>query len=464
MNAPEQGMLSSAAAIQQLQQSQAAAKLPTGAQLATAFDGPLSPLRTTLAYRFAALLVLLAMLLLPVVYVGIIAAAVAGVMWYAQHATAMFSAIPPGRAWLLVAVIYVAPLIAGALLVVFMILPLCWRTKKRERPLWVDRKEQPLLFAYVNKLCDTMGAPRPVRIDVTAEANASAHIDNGMFGLVNRQLVLTLGLPIARAMDLQQFTGVVAHELGHFAQGGSMRISYAVYRINLWFFRLAYTRSRVDDVLNSIIGNETHWTIGLIGGLSKMVLWLTRLLLRGLATASHGLSMHLSRHAEFDADRQAARIVGSEVLAESLQATPFLGAAGSMALTRAKAGWAKRSLPDDLVVMTHFFNGEMPDAVKDKITATLLTADARWFDTHPPLFQRVGALKKAGTKGVLKLKAPATCLFRDFDELCKLATIRMYQTALGDKLQPEHLVPTDVSVLKSAKKPMRAPVNGAVRE
>jgi hypothetical protein len=43
---------------------------------------------------------------------------------------------------------------------------------------------------------------------------------------------------------------------------------------------------------------------------------------------------------------------------------------------------------------------------------------------------------------VLKLDAPATCLFRDFDELCKLATIDVYQSVLGQALKPEHLVPT----------------------
>ena len=193
------------------------------------------------------------------------------------------------------------------------------------------------------------GSPRPARIDVIANANASAHIDNGLLGLVGRRLVLTIGLPLARAMDLRQFTGVLAHELGHFTQGGSMRLGYAVHRINRWFLRLAYGRSGIDDVIDTIIANRPHWSLGLIGLLSKLVLLLTRLLLMGMAMLSHALSMHLSRQSEFDADRQAARIVGGEVLGDALQIIPFIDAASSLAITRAKTDWARRPCPMTLL-------------------------------------------------------------------------------------------------------------------
>jgi Zn-dependent protease with chaperone function len=425
---------------------------PTGTQLATAFDGPLPRAKTSPLYLLATLLVFGPMILLPLVYLGIIAAAGAGVVWYAVHATVMFEHVIPGRGILLVVVAYVGPIIAGALLALFMVVPLFWRSKKAPRPMWVDRSEQPLLFAYVDKLCDTMRAPRPVRIHLLASANASAHIDNGMLGLVRRRLVLSIGLPIAQSMDLRQFTGVLAHELGHFTQGASMRFSYAVHRINTWFIRLAYGRSGIDDVIDSMLMNEPHWTVALVGLLTKTVLGIARLILKLLALISHALSMHLSRQAEFDADRQAARIVGSEAMGHALEVIPFLDAASRLAVTRAQSGWVKRKLPDDLVTLTQAFSQQMPAATKDKLTAQILARDARWFDTHPPLFRRIAALKKANLPGVLKLDAPSTCLFRDFDELSKLTTIRMYQTILGQSLQPEHLVPTTVTATEPKRK------------
>jgi hypothetical protein len=62
----------------------------------------------------------------------------------------------------------------------------------------------------------------------------------------------------------------------------------------------------------------------------------------------------------------------------------------------------------------------------------------------------VAALKKAKLQGVLKLDAPATVLFKDFDELSKMATLDTYQSVLGNALQPEHLVETKIEIRTKA--------------
>jgi Zn-dependent protease with chaperone function len=287
-----------------------------------------------------------------------------------------------------------------------------------------------------------MRAPRPARIDVIALANASAHIDNGILGLISRRLVLTIGLPFVHAMDLSHLTGVIAHELGHFAQGGSMRLSYVIHLINQWFLRMAYGRSGIDDMVDSMLEDEPHWSIALVALLTKLVLGIAKLILKLLALVSHLLSMQVSRQAEFDADRQAARIVGGECLGQVLEQIPFVDAASSIALQKAEAAWARRALPDDLVVLTDAYRQKLPGQLKESITASILTSESSWFDTHPPLYKRIAALKKARLQGVLKLDAPATFLFKEFDEVCKMATLDLYQAILGPALQPEHLVPT----------------------
>lgn len=343
----------------------------TGAQLATAFEGPLERQRVSFGYRVGLAAVAGLMVLLPVVYFGMIAGACWLVWYHATHSVAMFHGVR-GRVVILPGIAYVAPIVAGGLLVLAMVVPLFWRPRRGPKPFWVDRREQPLLYAYVDKLCDVMRAPRPARIDIVAAANASAHVDNGVFGLVRRRLVLTLGLPLARTMTLKQFTGVVAHELGHFSQGSSMRLSYVVHHVNGW---------------------------------------------------------------------RAARIVGGEAMGEGLQASPFIDAAFGLAVERAQAGWQqRRRLPDDLVAFAHDVYGHLPAPLKDTITGEIPTSEASWFDTHPPLYARVAALMKSKPRGVLTLDAPATVLFKDFDELSKIATIDLYQSTLGNLLQPEHLV------------------------
>jgi Zn-dependent protease with chaperone function len=295
----------------------------TGTQLATAFDGQLERRHVSFGYRVGLTAVAGLMVLLPVVYFGIIAGTVWLTWFHVTHSVAMFHGFRGGRAVIFLGVAYVAPILAGALLVLAMVLPLFWRSRRGPRPLWVGRNEEPLLYAYVEKLCDVMRAPRPQRIDLTAVANASAHIDNGVFGLFRRRLVLTVGLPLARSLDLRQFTGVVAHELGHFSQGSMMRLSYVVHNINRWFAAMAYGRSGIDDMLDGMLDSDGHWSFALIGLFCKCVIGLARLVLKALALVSHALTMNLSRQAEYDADAQAARVVGGEAMGAALEATPF---------------------------------------------------------------------------------------------------------------------------------------------
>lgn len=422
----------------------------TGAQLATAFDGKLERRGTTFGYRVAIVLVAVMMLVLPVIYLAIIAGAGWLTIRWATYASGMFRFARYGRASVFLLAIYLAPIIAGALLVLSMILSMFWRSTKGPKPYWVDRREQPLLYAYIERLCAATGAPVPARIDVLATANAAAHIDNGIFGLFHRRMVLTIGLPLVATMDLQQFTGVLAHELGHFSQGVFLRLMFIIQRINGWFGRMAFGRSGIDDVLDGMMGGEeVHGSILIIAALSKLVLLVARMLTTVMALISGALSMHLSRQAEFDADRQAARIVGSEPLAAGLELLPAMSVANTVAIERARARWDRRELPDDLVLLTGHFHQQMPATLKDKVEAKILSSENSWFDSHPPLFKRIAELKKARYTGVMKINAPATELFKDFDELCKIATIDFYSDAVGKALQPEHIVSTKLPSFKS---------------
>ena len=54
---------------------------------------------------------------------------------------------------------------------------------------------------------------------------------------------------------------------------------------------------------------------------------------------------------------------------------------------------------------------------------------------------------RLGHRGLLAMKAT---VFRDFAELCKMATLGFYQGVLGEHLQPEHLYPAKVAVRQAA--------------
>lgn len=420
-------------------------KPPTGAELATAFDGVLERLPVSPLFYLGLLLTTIGMLLLPVVYVALLAGVAWLTYWHAVNNGGMVTAVNSPRIIFFLAILYGVPILAGVLTLLFMVAPLLWRSKRTKppRPMWVSRREEPLLFAYVDRLCDVIRVPRPHRIEVTADANAAAYIDNGLLGLFRRRLVLSVGLPLVACMDLRQFTSVVAHELGHFAQGGSMRLRYLVQHINLFFFKLAYRRSAIDDFVASLSQGESWWGFHLVALLAQMMMFLARLILSGLAWLSFCFSRHLGRQAEFDADRQAARVAGAASTASALTLVSTLAASSSVAVNAAKQSWLRRRLlPDDLIEVTTDALGRLPGPVVRALAEAELDAVGKWSDSHPPLGKRLDSLKRSKLAGVQRLDCDtAAVLFKDFDDACKMATLDFYRGVLGDHLQPEHLVP-----------------------
>src|SRR5207237_10899472 len=139
------------------------------------------------------------------------------------------------RVYLFKMAIYCAPLFAGVVLVLFMIKPLFAPRARHAQPLALNPAAEPLLFAFISKVCETIGAPFPNRIDLDCHLNASAAFRRGAVSFLGNDLVLTIGLPLVAALSLREFAGVLAHEFGHFTQGFAMRLSYLIRSINAWF-------------------------------------------------------------------------------------------------------------------------------------------------------------------------------------------------------------------------------------
>ena len=100
-----------------------------------------------------------------------------------------------------------------------MFKPILSRPKRKERDWSLDPDDEPLVFAFVNKVCDVVRAPKPKRIDIDTNVNASASFRRGMLSMLGNDLVLTIGLPLVAGLTLRQLAGVLAHEFGHFFSG-----------------------------------------------------------------------------------------------------------------------------------------------------------------------------------------------------------------------------------------------------
>ncbi len=181
-------------------------------------------------YLLGLILVALAMIALSLIYLTL----VGGLGWLLYwHATENFDLLTPPvgssflrrRRQLGYVLLYILPLLLGLVLLFFMLKPLLAPRRREFDGLPVRREEQPLLFAYVDKLSDILHTPRPRQIMLDCNVNASASFRRGIFSVLGNDLTLRLGLPLVSGMSLRDFSGVLAHELGHFSQGLGMRIS-----------------------------------------------------------------------------------------------------------------------------------------------------------------------------------------------------------------------------------------------
>jgi hypothetical protein len=258
-----------------------------------AFGGVIVPAKTGLLYKMGLAVVAFAMVLLPAIYVRLIVLAAWGV-FYQLTKNSWLIGLGGGFYGL---IIYLGPAVAGGILVFFMGKPLYARKQKEVQLVTLDPAKEPLLFAFVEKICALVKAPMPSRIDVDCQVNASASLRHGLW---SKDLVLAIGMPLASGLDMRQFGGVLAHEFGHFAQGVGMRLTYVIRQINFWFARVVYERDTWDMQLDKT-ARDADFRIGIVLHTARGGVWLTRRILRG---ADAGRTWHQLFHATADGIRR----------------------------------------------------------------------------------------------------------------------------------------------------------------
>ncbi|MCA9310099.1 MAG: hypothetical protein KDA21_02775 [Phycisphaerales bacterium] len=112
-------------------------------------SGPINPVRTSLAYRLALLLVTLLMLLLPLIYFSIIVAVGWGVVWHAMTNISVFEEVESARGAFIV---YITPIIAGGLIVVLLAKPLFARRTRPSTTYDLEPSQHPQLFTFINTI------------------------------------------------------------------------------------------------------------------------------------------------------------------------------------------------------------------------------------------------------------------------------------------------------------------------
>jgi len=376
----------------------------------------LSPL-----YTVGLAVVAFAMVLLPAIYIALIGLTAWGVLSYLAHpGWIMGGGSGGGLARLL---IYLGPPVAGGILVFFMLKPLFARRAKAPDLLTLDPEKEKLLFAFVRRVCQLVRAPMPSRIDVDCQVNASASLRRGLW---SRDLVLTIGLPLAAGLNMREFAGVLAHEFGHFAQGAGMRLTYIIRNINFWFARVVYERDKWDVSLEQSAKNSDI-RIGIILHGARGCVWLTRRILWALMHAGNAISCFMLRQMEFDADSYEAKVAGSTAFESTATRLRVLNVATQVAIEDVRHSWAAKRLPENLPLLVEHKAQSLSSDVHQKLNDAVAKAKTGWFDTHPCDSDRVKAAQALNEPGVFRVECPATELFADFISTSRAVTRHEYE-------------------------------------
>ncbi len=162
--------------------------------LVSALPERIEPVRRSRAFRLRLALAATTLLVVLAVYLALIVVTSYGV--WSHLASPGFTAAVRGA--LGEPLGYMAFCIAGPILCVFLVKPIFTMQAAPRAGVTLDRPAEPRLFAFVERLCNAQGAPVPRQIRVDTDANASAALRHGLFGLFRDDLVLTIGLPLAR--------------------------------------------------------------------------------------------------------------------------------------------------------------------------------------------------------------------------------------------------------------------------
>ncbi|MFN7143402.1 MAG: M48 family metallopeptidase, partial [Myxococcota bacterium] len=312
-------------------------------------------------------------------------------------------------------------------------------------------EDEPALFSFIHRVADEAGAPRPHRVFLTPDVNASVFYDLSLRNLVwPSRKNLNIGLGLVNVLTLDELKAVLAHEFGHFAQR-EMALGTWVYVARQAIGAVVARRDGFDRFLDGL--SRVDLRLAWIGWGMRVIVWSIRVVLdtafRGLVV----LERALSREMEFQADLVSVSLCGSDSLVHGLRR---IGPADD-AMTRAMAfatseGRAGRPIADLYAVQTGMLAkmramwndpslGEVPPrpehaAAAHRVFSRGIAEVPRMWATHPPSHEREENAKARYVPSVLDPR-PAWEVFADAAATRRRMTARLYAENMPEAAKAE---------------------------
>jgi Zn-dependent protease with chaperone function len=261
------------------------------------------------SYKSQVVYVLLAMLVFMMLYLAMITASVYLIYWAIMYPMENINKFT---------LLLKAGSVAMSVMLFVFLLKFLFKRHITDSPLNIEitEKDQPHLFAFIRQLCKETNAPFPHKVFVNHEINACVFYNSTVLSLflpVKKNLLIGLGL--VNTVNLSEFKAVLAHEFGHFAQS-SMKLGSYVYMANQIIYSMVHERDKWDELLEQWKGSDIR--ISVFAWLLMPVVWLIRKCMSLIYQGINLVHASLSREMEFNADRVAVSVTGSNAIINAL--------------------------------------------------------------------------------------------------------------------------------------------------
>jgi Zn-dependent protease with chaperone function len=290
-------------------------------------------------YRLMVAATLLSIVLFVAVYLALVAGSVQLFIWIITLPFKGYSF------WGLI--LHLAAAGAALMLTAFLLKFLFkWDGPADDQRLRLVPESHPALVSFVEQLCAESGAARPKHIYLTPEVNAAVFYQHPLLSLVwPARKSLLIGVGLINALTLSEFKAVLAHEFGHFAQS-SMRLGSYVYSANRLLHDIVFGRDKWDELLAGWRGLDLR--VSAVAWVLTGMVWLVRKVLELAYRGVNLVHAHLSREMEFQADRVAVQVAGSDAIVNALYQIDRANGAYHLALGQLATALEHQLVSDDV--------------------------------------------------------------------------------------------------------------------
>jgi hypothetical protein len=399
-------------------------------KIEAAFQDKMTPPHVSLLRKIGIIFVLLVLLVLPSFY--IVALGGLGYLMYWLATSPQVQQLPP-------AVFWIAEVVVGLLL-------LCLLKPLIEPRRWVlatypvTAEKQELLVDFVSKICQQIDAPLPAVIQTECSVRLDAEQRRAMMGLVNRGVVLTVGLPMMAALSVEELAGLVANEMAQFRRHAGSGPTNLIRAINGWLWRSIYDNGRFDAWL-ARVAERRHFHFAKLLLPLRAAKFIAQAVLFIPMFIGNTVASTLVRAAELDADRTTARLVGRRTFTSLLTQVGVVGFTWQGVLAELNFLHRDQKLPDSLPQQLAVRMLDMTPELCAALRETVVKQEEKPFDARATDEERLAATEAEPDRGVLECRFPASALLADSDGLSRQITFDHYASLFGPRLLKEAMTP-----------------------